>query len=56
MSYKENKCYLHLEEGNLEEAKKQYNQVLKFGSHEEKFSLSRRITSIGFSGGSKRAI
>ncbi|MGG4168473.1 tetratricopeptide repeat protein [Rossellomorea vietnamensis] len=47
MSYKE-QMLTSLEEGNLEEAKKQYNQVLKFGSHEEKFSLAEELHHLGF--------
>ncbi|PFA70042.1 hypothetical protein CN378_01685 [Bacillus sp. AFS015802] len=47
MSYAE-QMLSSLEEGNLEEAKKQYNQVLKFGSHEEKFSLAEELHHLGF--------
>lgn len=47
MSYKE-QMLSSLEEGNLEKAKKQYNQVLKFGSHEEKFSLAEELHHLGF--------
>ncbi|NMH68834.1 tetratricopeptide repeat protein [Bacillus sp. RO3] len=47
MSYAE-KMLTSLEEGKLEEAKKQYNQVMKFGSHEEKFSLAEELHHLGF--------
>jgi tetratricopeptide (TPR) repeat protein len=47
MSYAE-QMLSSLEEGNLEEAKNQYNQVLKFGSHEEKFSLAEELHHLGF--------
>ncbi|MCA1063176.1 tetratricopeptide repeat protein [Rossellomorea sp. AcN35-11] len=47
MSYAK-KMLTSLEEGKLEEAKKQYNQVIKFGSHEEKFSLAEELHHLGF--------
>ncbi|MCA1058338.1 tetratricopeptide repeat protein [Rossellomorea aquimaris] len=47
MSYAE-QMLSSLEEGNLEEAKKYYSQVLKFGSHEEKFSLAEELHHLGF--------
>ncbi|WP_064091035.1 tetratricopeptide repeat protein [Rossellomorea aquimaris] len=47
MSYGE-QMITSLEEGNLEEAKKQYEQVLKFGSHEDKFSLAEELHQLGF--------
>ncbi|TMU86766.1 tetratricopeptide repeat protein [Bacillus sp. BHET2] len=47
MSYAE-QMLSSLEEGKLEEAKKQYNQVLKFGSHEEKYSLAEELHHLGF--------
>ncbi|WP_374054167.1 tetratricopeptide repeat protein [Rossellomorea sp. FM04394] len=37
-----------LEEGKLEEAQKEYKQALKFGSHEEKFSLAEELHHLGF--------
>ncbi len=47
MSYAE-QMLSSLEEGKLEEAKKQYKQVLKFGSHEEKYSLAEELHHLGF--------
>ncbi|MEL3972649.1 tetratricopeptide repeat protein [Rossellomorea oryzaecorticis] len=37
-----------LQEGHLEEAKKHFNESLKFGSHEEKFSLAEELHHLGF--------
>jgi tetratricopeptide (TPR) repeat protein len=47
MSYAE-QMLSSLEEGKLDEAKKQYKQALKFGSHEEKFSLAEELHHLGF--------
>ncbi|BCB04524.1 tetratricopeptide repeat protein [Bacillus sp. KH172YL63] len=47
MSYAE-QMLSSLEEGKLEDAKKHYNQVLKFGSHEEKYSLAEELHHLGF--------
>ncbi|MCA1054631.1 tetratricopeptide repeat protein [Rossellomorea aquimaris] len=47
MSHAE-KMLASLEEGHLEEAKKHYNETLKFGSHEEKFSLAEELHQLGF--------
>ncbi len=37
-----------LEEGNLEEAKKHYQSVMKFGTHAEKLSLAEELHQLGF--------
>ncbi|WP_175991213.1 lipopolysaccharide assembly protein LapB [Bacillus sp. Marseille-Q1617] len=42
------KMLTSLEEGHLEEAKKHFNETLKFGSHEEKFSLAEELHHLGF--------
>ncbi|WP_044336342.1 tetratricopeptide repeat protein [Rossellomorea aquimaris] len=47
MSYAE-RMLSSLEEGKLEEAQKEYKQALKFGSHEEKFSLAEELHHLGF--------
>jgi tetratricopeptide (TPR) repeat protein len=47
MSYGE-KMITSLEEGQLEEAKKHFKETLKFGSHEEKFSLAEELHQLGF--------
>ncbi|QWC21484.1 tetratricopeptide repeat protein [Bacillus haikouensis] len=47
MSHSE-KMLTSLEEGNLDEAKKHFNETLKFGSHEEKFSLAEELHHLGF--------
>jgi tetratricopeptide (TPR) repeat protein len=47
MSHSE-KMLTSLEEGNLEDAKSHFNETLKFGSHEEKFSLAEELHHLGF--------
>jgi tetratricopeptide (TPR) repeat protein len=42
------KMLTSLQEGHLEEAKKHFNETLKFGSHEEKFSLAEELHHLGF--------